>query len=146
MGEFMEAALARTREEVPEPRDLPNGTWRFKSTNAKYYPEKDDASAYIQIVLIPTAAQDDVDTNELEGFDMEVTRVFHRAWMADARDEWAFWELVAKFGIKHSGRTLADILPEFAKGYEVMATAEQKFAKDGERIMVNLKPNTFSKA
>jgi hypothetical protein len=145
MGEFMEAALARTRDEVPEPKDLPNGTWRFKAVNAKPLPAKsEDGNASIQIVYVPLAAMDDVDPADLEGFELETARVFHRQWMGDARDEWAFWEYAAKHGIKTSGRTMADIIPEFKKGYEVIAQSEQKIGEDGERVLINL--SNFSKA
>ena len=143
MGEFMEAALARTRAEVPEPRETPNGTWRLKALKAQFKPGKDDGNDYIMVVLQPVDPQDDVDPNELEGFEPDAARIFHRHWMADNRDEWNFWELAGKFGIKTSGRPLADLLPEFEKGYEIMATAEQKIMPDGERIIVNL--SKFSK-
>ena len=126
MSRDMQDILKRSMDEVEEPKPAPVGTYTLKALSAKLRPNtgEGDSDFFAQFVYVPTAAHDDVDGAELDGLDLESVRIFHRIWLADARDDWKLKQHLAKHGVEVSGRDLDESLKAI-KGYEITAYIEQ---------------------
>ena len=132
--EILNAAM----DEVAEPENVPEGTYRSGIVTAKFKAPKDDNSdPFIMFVYSPIEAQDDVDADQLAALeDLESERVFHRFYLADKRDYWNLNRHLDKFGVDYRGLTRQQALEE-AVGNEALVTIEHSDRDDGEGVYVN---------
>ena len=146
MSEFIDfsAILAKTREEIPEPVDVPIGTNRFKVLNASMTEATASDPAKVLFACQPTELGDDVDTEDAAAFDeakgYETGRVFVSFFMRDMRnvqDLIRFLEDTLQ--IDMHGVELKEGI-RTSKGYEFWAYTYRKPNKDdADRPYTNLK-------
>lgn len=94
--------LSTSWSDMPEPKLLPDGSWRLRANGASYQPAKDDdGSPSVLFVYRPMEPMEDVDLGELEklgdGYDPQMNRIFKRFYINDASD----WKRVKDHVVKH---------------------------------------------
>ncbi len=120
-----EDILNAAMDEVTEPEDLPDGTYRSSIVSAKFNKAKDeDTNDFVMFVYTPAEAQDDVDEVGLEGIDdLTEERIFHRFWLGDRRDFYKLNLHLDAFGVDYAGLTRGQAL-EAAVGAEALVSIE----------------------
>ena len=120
-----EEILNAAMDEVTEPEDLPDGTYRSSIASAKFKEAKDeDSNPCILFVYVPAEAQDDVDEVGLESIDdLADERIFHRFWLGDRRDFYKLNLHLDAFGVDYGGLTRGQAL-EAAVGAEALVSIE----------------------
>lgn len=123
---------------VEQPKDVPEGTWRFTVKTVKISPPRDaDSAGRVLFVMQPTEPGEDVDTSELDGFEAEETQVFHNMFMRDRRDAFRLRKFLEALGVEIEGRTL-EAAAESAQGYECHAYVQHGAQRDDGSVFVNL--------
>ena len=137
---YYSEVMERTRNEVPEPKDVPVGTYRFMAISGKTFAPKDeDSNGGIMVVMQPIDAFEDVDAEELGALgDYTKERIFHRVFIDGGRAEWNAWAFLDLFGLQTDGRTFKDVLDD-VKGMEIIGHVTHTPKKDGDGIWVNVK-------
>ncbi len=120
-----EEILNAAMDEVTEPEDLPDGTYRSSIVSAKFKAAKDeDSDNRVLFVYVPAEAQDDVDEVGLEGIDdLTEERIFHSFWLRDRRDFYKLNLHLDAFGVDYAGLTRGQAL-EAAVGAEALISIE----------------------
>lgn len=123
-------------ENIPEPKLLPDGTWRLRLRNASYQPSKDeDKSPTVLFVYNAKEAMSDVSEDELtklgQNYDVEANRIFTRFYVNDASDWANVRKHLEKHGVKPEGNIIQSL--KIAKNAEVLAYLSQRnFTANGE--------------
>ncbi len=134
--------LNRARSEIPEPVDIPSGTWRLQAVSGKYTEETSDEDVMAEgmIVYKPVEPSSDVDEEAFAEFaaeSLEGARIFDRFWLHDLRDVQALNRTFDKMGLPDV--SIKDAIAQ-VKGYEIMGYVFQKADdKDPERLYTNVK-------
>ena len=138
--------LNRARSEIPEPVDIPSGTWRLQAVSGKYTeetsPTKDREAAMAEgmIVFKPVEPSSDVDEEAFAAFaaeSLESARIFDRFWLHDLRDVQALNRTFDKMGMPDV--SIKEAIAQ-VKGYEIMGYVFQKpDPNDPDRFYTNVK-------
>lgn len=140
--------LKRTKEDIPQQKNLPVGTWRLRCTNAVYNPPKGDSKPTVLFVYEARQAMDDVAPEEIsalgEDYDIGEKQIFHRIWIERASDFNRVVSHLEKHGVDCGSQPLEDAITA-AKGSEVIAYLELDSFKTraGDEITDN-KPSQFT--
>ncbi len=120
-----EDILNAAMDEVTEPEDLPDGTYRASVVSAKFKAAKDeDSDNRVLFVYVPAEAQDDVDEAGLDAIDdLTEERIFHSFWLRDRRDFYKLNLHLDAFGVDYAGLTRGQAL-EAAVGAEALVSIE----------------------
>ncbi len=127
--------LNRARKEIPEPVDVPTGTWKLQAVSGKWNEDDEDYIADGMIVFKLVEPQDDVDEEEFNEFaadSMESARIFDRFWLKDVRDvntlnkKLSMMDVDDELNIKDAVKSV--------KGHEVMAMIIRKADKDDPNV------------
>lgn len=132
--------LNRARKEIPEPVDVPLGTWKLQAVSGTFDKSDEEYIALGWIMFKLIEPQDDVDEelfNEFAVDTMESYRVFFKYWLKDLRDVNDLNKVFDAMGMEND--TLEETIKS-VKGFEVMANVYQKPDKDDpNKFWVNLK-------
>ena len=117
------AILKRSWAEIPKPKKLPEGSWRFKVRSATFKAPADEGkNPYVMIVYEPKEAMSDVPEDALEemgeDYPLHENRVFHRFWLENGADQDRFRDLVLLHDVE-LGADLEESLKNL-KGAEVV--------------------------
>lgn len=140
--------LTKSWDEIPEPKTLPNGSYRLKGRNASFLPAKDDNSnPRILFFYSVKEPMDDVDQDALDAlgpdYDMEENDVVATFWLQKSKDYANVKAHLKLHGVDVSGN-IQDSLKAF-KGSEVNAflTSETFTNAQGQLVEQN-KPTAFT--
>ena len=133
--------LNRARSEIPEPVDVPAGTWKLQAISGKYTEEteeteEDGLMATGLLVFKPIEPGSDVDDEAIAEFadSAASARIFHRFWLRDLRDVQQLNRIFDAMGMSGDGTIKQSVAT--VKGYEVMAYVYQKPDDVGESRQV----------
>ena len=139
--------LNRARGEIPEPVDVPSGTWRLKALAGKYSEEttasgdREAAMAEGMIVFQPVEPGADVDEELFAAFaedSLDGARIFHRFWLHDLRDVQGLNRVFDLMGMPDD-LTIKQAIGK-VKGFEIMGYVFQKPRKaDPDILDTNIK-------
>ncbi len=145
--------LTRSWDDIPEPVNTPEGSWRLKNKAAKYAPggTTDDGKAYsakVNFVDEPLEPMQDVDDTALQAagdYDWSQNASFHQMWLKDAKDWKRLRDHLTLRGVDVTGQNIQDSL-KAAKGTTVIAVMKERTytAKSGE-VRTDVSPVSFAK-
>ena len=138
--------LNRARKEIPEPVDVPTGTWRLEVVAGKYVETPDDGEIMAEgmITYKLVEAGEDVDEEAYAEFaedSMASARIFDRFWIRDLRDIQKLNRLFDMMGV--DGSLSIKEAVKASKGYQIMGYVFQKpDSKDPDVMHTNVKQFT----
>lgn len=143
--------LSRSWDDIPEPKNLPVGTWLLKGGNASYIPKKDGSEQDARVLFFYEAKEpmDDVDQTDLAAlgpdYDFAENDIVKQFYVRRNKD----WDAVRKHLELHGitvtgGVSIQDALKSF-KGSEVLSYLNVKtYTKNDGTVVTSNDPTTFA--
>ncbi len=148
-----ETILARGWDNIPKPKFLPDGSYRFRCASAKaIQPKTPDGNTRVSIGFEPQEPMEDVDTEALaalgEGYDIAENTIWVTIWLQRATDYAKLRNIMEKCGLNlddYVGKDGFENSLKALKNTECIGVVINGFDKDatGAQVPVN-KITTFS--
>ena len=135
-----EALMNGSWDDIPQPKMLPDGTWKLKLKGAAFKPSSQEGkSSTVLFIYAPKEAMDDVDAAALaalgDDYDLDLNKVFVRFWVESADDWNQVRRHLGKHGVKTEGKSIVASFKE-AKGSEIFAFITTRDYVNGQGIEV----------
>ena len=140
--------LEKSWDEIPEPKLLPQGSYRLRLKSATSQTGKGkDGKPSVLFVYEAVEAMDDVDTAELaalgDKYDLSMNQLFYRVWLGSPNDAHRLRLLLIKHGIDVQGMSVADTLKAVVNSTVVAIVQQKQFQSAGELVTSN-EPSSFA--
>jgi hypothetical protein len=142
MADF-NAILNKGVEEAERPKPLPAGTYRAKIEGHEFGESRQKGTPYCRVRLNPIEAQDDVDGEQLDEVLKQTDGDLSKKLVSSDfyLTEQAMWRLREfmenTLGIKTSGRTFAETIPEM-DGMTCLVSITHQSSQDGKETYANV--------
>lgn len=125
-----EDILNQSWGDVPEPKTLPNGSWRLKGKSAQFRAPKGQVPATAMFIYQAVEPMDDVDEDALralgENYDYATKPIFFTIWLETGADFDAVRKHLAKHGVDVSTNAgIKESLKAF-RGKEIVALLDKR--------------------
>lgn len=148
--------LTQSWDDIPEPRDTPEGSWRLKNKAAKFSPavEADEdngikgRSAMVNFVDEPIEPMDDVDAAALEAagdYDWAQNASFYQMWLKDTKDWAKLRAHLALRGVDVTGSSIQDSLKAVKNTTVIAVMKERTYKNKAGDFETQVSPVSFAK-